>query len=373
MLHELDDAEAATTQEADGGEVGEANLLIAGGAVVRGRHRRCAATACAEVPELLERKQHVEGLAVHGEGLGCRRHHPNRGGARLVVQQRALAEDLGVRGRAHQAGLFLPVLEDLNFALGHDVEAVADFALLDDVLTSSEGHFNQGLRDGLLLLLAQRLEHLHPIEVCHCLRRLLIVARGQHLLEVLPVDGPDDRRLPGDDCGRSRRQVQQSELAEAPALPNGRNRHRQGIRTLPLGVAQGREQHLEGALLNDEEAVGVQAALGDDLLALRHHPLLRRVGHLAKGALAQEAYGALQVFVVPNRVHDQLVLRRRLRRPRGAKLVLATTAVLAATAAASAVWRFSPLACGILHHGLPVREHQAFVQVQAPEVVPGDA
>mmetsp|Transcript_105004 Transcript_105004/g.327495 ORF Transcript_105004/g.327495 Transcript_105004/m.327495 type:complete len:332 (+) Transcript_105004:735-1730(+) len=152
--------------------------------------------------DVLQRpQQQVEGRAVQGQGHGGPRDHLDRGGARLVLEEGALAKVLGglLLGAGVQACLLLAVDEDRNLPLVHDVEGVPVLALPHDHLVLLVVHLDHRLRHGDLLVVVEGAQQLALVQVADVLVDLADGALHEGVLEVVPVDDPDLRALGGRD------------------------------------------------------------------------------------------------------------------------------------------------------------------------------
>mmetsp|Transcript_53815 Transcript_53815/g.158395 ORF Transcript_53815/g.158395 Transcript_53815/m.158395 type:complete len:578 (+) Transcript_53815:740-2473(+) len=374
VLPELHGAEAAAAEEPHllqvllqdllppsgakaGAPVGQRAAVAPGGRRPPREHAAAGGLARpALVDDLLQwPEEEVEEVAVHHQDLGHLRGHPHGGAARLAPQQGALAEELRepLRLARLESRLGLPVLQDLDLALVHDVEGVAHAPLLQDHLVLGVVHLHEGLRHGCLLLGEQGVEDLHVAQVLH----VLVALRGGHLhedvLEVLTVDDPDHRprhRLHG---GGARHEVEQGQLPEAaPRRHRGDGRRVAPATEGPLRALPGLlgDEDLEAPLLDDVEVVRDEVPLRDELRALLHVLLPRDVDHLLHARLV-EGQDRLEVQVPAQGLREEFPLARRLGRGR-------------------------PGPTGLLHgppaDRLAVGELQPLVQPQLLELLPRD-
>mmetsp|Transcript_45507 Transcript_45507/g.138000 ORF Transcript_45507/g.138000 Transcript_45507/m.138000 type:complete len:263 (-) Transcript_45507:345-1133(-) len=211
-------------------------------------------------------------------------------------------------------------------------------------------HLDERFGEMGLLLRQQWRQDSHAVQVPDVLGDLRGRDLHQVLLEDIPRPDPHDGRRVRLHGRGTRHEVQQRELAEAPAGAHGADRL--GLdRVLALVVLAllGLEDG-ELALLDHVEVIGLEVALRDDLFPSRHRFLPHFVGERLDDAVLQ-LDDAGEIRVAPDRFLDEVVVLGRLG-VRGLAL--------------HALFAFGDA------HGPAVREQQLLVEAEVPEVGLGD-
>mmetsp|Transcript_71598 Transcript_71598/g.202123 ORF Transcript_71598/g.202123 Transcript_71598/m.202123 type:complete len:428 (-) Transcript_71598:252-1535(-) len=301
MLDEHHRPEAAEPQDTYCVEVLELDLpeTVLG----RARGLRFGLPVLAHLVERLEgAQQHVEGVAIQHEGLGMARLHLDRRSTGLVLQQGALAKELGLPLLRGQLRHLLAAVQDGDLALDEDVERVPLLALVEDLLAVAEDPLVQGLGKRLFLCRFEGLEELDFVQVSYvCLGTVLGGFRddGLELFATYDPDGAVGPRLHG---GGARRRVEKRELPETVAFAEVA--HASRYRLLRAAPQRRVDKHLEATGLHDVEVFAPHVALPDEHGVLRHLLGPCGVDQLADPCVVQLA-DHLQVLVFLQGLRDE--------------------------------------------------------------------